>query len=86
MSYPAGGGMNAAARVRREKVRIQAATMFERFFLAIDDKTGDVTFGKRRLTVRLPPRHARFASAHQPGNQARRSGRSISPAATVEIR
>jgi transposase len=29
MRYPAGGGMNAAARVRREKVRIQAATMFE---------------------------------------------------------
>lgn len=28
MRYPAGGGMNAAARVRREKVRIQAATMF----------------------------------------------------------
>ena len=31
MKYPAGGGMNAAARVRREKVRIQAATMFEKF-------------------------------------------------------
>jgi transposase len=30
MRYPAGGGMNAAARVRREKVRIQAATMFEK--------------------------------------------------------
>ncbi|RUL89890.1 helix-turn-helix domain-containing protein [Verrucosispora sp. FIM060022] len=29
MRYPAGGGMNAAARVRREKVRIQAASMFE---------------------------------------------------------
>jgi transposase len=29
MRYPAGGGMGAAARVRREKVRIQAATMFE---------------------------------------------------------
>jgi transposase len=29
MRYPAGGGMNAAARVRREKVRIQAAAMFE---------------------------------------------------------
>ncbi len=29
MRYPAGGGMNAAARVRREKVRIQAATMFK---------------------------------------------------------
>ena len=28
MRYPAGGGMNAAARVRREKVRIQAAAMF----------------------------------------------------------
>lgn len=28
MRYPAGGGVNAAARVRREKVRIQAATMF----------------------------------------------------------
>jgi transposase len=29
MRYPAGGGMNAAARVRREKVRIRAAAMFE---------------------------------------------------------
>src|SRR3954447_11921251 len=29
MRYPAGGGMNAAARVRREKVRIQAAAMFK---------------------------------------------------------
>src|SRR3954454_9574824 len=29
MRYPAGGGMNAAARVRREKVRLQAATLFE---------------------------------------------------------
>lgn len=29
MRYPAGGGMNAAARVRREKVRVQAAAMFE---------------------------------------------------------
>src|SRR3954451_4505109 len=28
MRYPAGRGMNAAARARREKVRIQAATMF----------------------------------------------------------
>src|SRR3954464_14349025 len=29
MRYPAGGGMNAAARVRREKVRLQAASLFE---------------------------------------------------------
>src|SRR4051794_27502457 len=28
MRYPAGGGMNGAARVRREKVRVQAAAMF----------------------------------------------------------
>src|SRR4051794_5492572 len=29
MRYPAGGGMNAAARARREAVREQAAAMFE---------------------------------------------------------
>ena len=29
MKYPAGGGMNPAARVLREKVRMQAAAMFE---------------------------------------------------------
>lgn len=29
MRYSAGGGVNAAARVRREEVRIQAAAMFE---------------------------------------------------------
>lgn len=29
MRYPAGGGMNAAARTRREQVRMHAAAMFE---------------------------------------------------------
>ncbi|GAA3741707.1 hypothetical protein GCM10022225_26510 [Plantactinospora mayteni] len=29
MRYPAGGGMNAAARAKRETVRMQAASMFE---------------------------------------------------------